>query len=43
MATHDIEFAANNANRCAMIFEGGITSSQETGKFLRKTLYNKHK
>ena len=37
VATHDIEFAANNANRCAMIFEGEITSSQETGKFLPKT------
>lgn len=33
MVTHDIEFAAENADRCAMFFDGGITSKGTPREF----------
>ena len=31
--THDVEFAAQTADRCALFFKGGITSCEETHRF----------
>jgi len=31
--THDVDFAAENADRCALMFRGEITSTEEPGRF----------
>ena len=33
MVTHDLEFAASYANRCALLFDGRITSEEEPHAF----------
>lgn len=33
MVTHDVEFAAENADRCALFFDGEILSADTPGKF----------
>lgn len=40
MVSHDIEFCAEHADRCAMFFDGGITSVDEPKEFFRgKSFY----
>ena len=33
MVTHDVEFAAENADRCALFFDGEILSADVPAKF----------
>ena len=33
MVSHDIEFAASHASRCAMLFDGGIVAEAEPSAF----------
>jgi energy-coupling factor transport system ATP-binding protein len=35
MSTHDIEFAAQNATKCGMMFQGNITSENEPKEFFK--------
>ena len=35
MVTHDLEFAASYADRCALLFDGRITSEEEPHVFFR--------
>jgi energy-coupling factor transport system ATP-binding protein len=35
MSTHDIEFAAHNATKCGMMFQGNITSENEPKEFFK--------
>lgn len=35
MATHDIEFAASFSSRCAMLFQGTVTATDETSTFFK--------
>ena len=35
MATHDIEFAAEFSDRCAMLFQGTVTAIDETARFFK--------
>ena len=35
MVTHDIEFAAQNAERCAMMFDGEITVAGTPGQLFK--------
>ncbi len=37
--THDIEFAAENADRCALLFDGKITSCESSFDFFSGNLY----
>ena len=39
VVTHDIEFAASNSDRCAMIFGGEITSNQKSNKFFAENFF----
>ena len=39
MVSHDIEFIAHYADRCGMLFDGGITSIENTNKFFSNNLY----
>ena len=39
MVTHDVEFAAMYANRCAMFFDGQIVSIDETINFFSTNRY----
>lgn len=39
MVTHDIEFAAQNATRCAMLFDGAITSEGRPSSFFSENYF----
>lgn len=39
LVTHDVEFAANYATRCAMMFEGEITTSAPAGEFFKDNTF----
>ncbi len=39
MATHDLEFAARNAHRCAMFFDGTVISHAQTNTFFSENNY----
>ncbi|MGD7023425.1 ABC transporter ATP-binding protein [Rossellomorea vietnamensis] len=39
MVTHDIEFAANHATRCSMLFQGEITVTERTKDFFHENTY----
>ena len=39
IVTHDVEFAAEYAERCAMFFDGQIVSCDETVSFFAKNNY----
>ncbi|WP_275887844.1 AAA family ATPase [Bacillus sp. P14.5] len=39
MVTHDIEFAANHATRCSMLFQGEITVTERTRDFFHENTY----
>ncbi|WP_456272910.1 ABC transporter ATP-binding protein [Bacillus sp. AK031] len=39
MVTHDIEFAANHATRCSMLFQGEITVTENTRDFFHENTY----
>ncbi len=37
--THDVEFAAENADRCALLFDGKIISAENTRDFFSRNIY----
>lgn len=39
MATHDVEFAAAHANRCALLFNGEIVADGEPGPFFQGNVF----
>jgi energy-coupling factor transport system ATP-binding protein len=39
MSTHDIEFAAQHASKCGMMFQGGITSEGEPENFFQGNFF----
>lgn len=39
MSTHDIEFAAQNATKCGMMFQGNITSENEPKEFFKGNFF----
>lgn len=39
MVTHDVEFAAKNATRCAMVFEGQIAVTGFPGEFFKDNIF----
>lgn len=39
MATHDVEFAAAHANRCALLFHGEIVADGEPGPFFQGNVF----
>lgn len=39
MVSHDIEFAANNATRCGLLFDGKLVAVDETRNFLRDNYF----
>ena len=39
MVSHDVDFAALCADRCALLFDGGIAACEETGAFLNLNRY----
>jgi energy-coupling factor transport system ATP-binding protein len=39
MSTHDIEFAAQNATKCGMMFQGNITSENEPKEFFKRNFF----
>lgn len=39
MVTHDVEFAAEFANRCSLLFRGQMITTEETAQFFSKNTY----
>ncbi|MNI87476.1 hypothetical protein D3C73_1446780 [compost metagenome] len=39
LVTHDVEFAARYATRCAMLFDGGITAEGTPGEFFSSNYF----
>lgn len=39
MVTHDVEFAAEFANRCSLLFRGQMVTTEETAQFFSKNTY----
>ena len=39
MVTHDVEFAAENADRCALFFDGEILSADSPARFFAENSF----